>query len=212
MCRGSAVENVGSSSVVGETGHVTVLLITVDTNELDEGRIQRLRGALDVPHELACVTVTARERGSGFRTDLRVVPETVVWGESRWGEGVWGGPIPELLVLGESPLGLAVLGSDGHVDVLETALGIISAGSFPKLGSRDELSYGERRQLRDAMIFEAHVGARRHLFVTKDEKGFTRHGRRERLQTLGQTWIRLPSELESAATAGELAAFLKPPG
>ncbi len=190
---------------------MSVLLITVDTNQLDERRIGRLRAALDVPHELAYVTVTARERGSGLRTEMTAVPETMVWGESQWGEGVWGGPIPEVLVLDESTLGLAVLGSEGHVDVFETALRIISAGSFPQIGSRDELSHGERHQLRDAMIFEAHVRARRHVLVTEDAKGFIRDGRRERLETLGQTWIRLPSELESAAAAGELAAFLKPP-
>lgn len=191
---------------------MTPLRLTLDTNQLDDCRLDRLRGSLQgVPHELACVTVTARERGIDFRVDMKTIHETAIWGESRWGEGAWGGPIPELLVLDESTLDEAVLGSDGHVDIFETALRVISNGSFPRLGKRESLSDGERRQLRDAMVFEAHVRARRHVLVTLEAKGFTEGGRRESLQRLGRTWILMPSELESATSLGQLERFFRFP-
>jgi hypothetical protein len=174
------------------------LLLTVDTNQLDAPRIERIRSAIRVPFELACISVTTRKRGEmTLVSDLVSVPETMVWGESRWGEGVWGGPIPELLVLDESPLGDAILGDDGHVDVFETALRVISAGSFPPPGSREFLTAGQRRQLRDAMIFEAHARARRHVLVTADARGFINDGRRETLEALGRTRIVTPGELEA---------------
>src|SRR2546425_12957854 len=40
------------------------------------------------------------------------IPETDVWGESRWGQGVWGGTIRETLTLDESRLDFAVLAAD----------------------------------------------------------------------------------------------------
>ena len=65
-----------------------------------------------------------------------------VWRESRWGGAVWGGPIPEAWVPGESVLGEAVLAGDDHVHVFETALVIISDGSFPPSGKRETLTGG----------------------------------------------------------------------
>jgi hypothetical protein len=174
------------------------LLVTVDTNQFDTTRIERIRTAIRVPFELACISVTTRERSEmALIGDLLSIPESIVWGESRWGEGVWGSPIPELLLLDESHLGHAVHGEDGHVSVFETALRVISAGSFPPPGSRESLTAGQRRQLRDAMIFEAHTRARRHVLVTADAKGFINDGRRETLEALGRTRILTPHELEA---------------
>jgi hypothetical protein len=188
------------------------LLLTLDTNMLDDERIERLRAAIDVPHEFAIVTVSGRERGqsSTFQVTVAVVPEPFVWGESRWGEGVWGGPIPELFVIGEAPLGSAMLADGIHVDVFESALRIIGGGSFPAPGKRDNMSPGHVHQLRDAMIYEAHVRQRRHVLVTLDAKGFIRDGRRERLERLGATRILSPDELLDLANADGLADLLPP--
>jgi hypothetical protein len=190
---------------------VAALLLTLDTNQLDDDRLGRFSAMIPVPHELACVTVSERERGAGLDVKLGAVPETMVWGESRWGEATWGGPISELFVLDESLLdGGAVLAAEGHVDVLESALTIISNGSFPARGERDSLSEGQRRQLRDAMIFEAHVRHRRHALVTDDARGFIKDGRRPKLERLGQTRIVTFAEFEEASIAGTLMALLEP--
>jgi hypothetical protein len=179
------------------------LLITIDTNQLDKHRIERLQALLYLPHRIAFVSVTGRERGD-VSWNIESIPETLVWGESRWDEAVWSAPIPEVWVLGESPLGEAVLAGENHVDVFETALVIISAGSFPAARKRDDLKGGQLRQLRDAMIFEAHVRERRHLLVTEDAKGFISQGRRAKLEQLGRTHILTPEELETISLRREL--------
>ena len=79
---------------------------------------------------------------------LETIPETAVWGESRWGTGVWGS-------------------NESH-SRLEEILGIIGSGSFP--AKREELTAGQRRQLRDAMIVEARIRAGRDIFVTNDAR------------------------------------------
>jgi hypothetical protein len=202
----AAVEN-----PVVDPSQAEPLLVTLDTTELDDDRFGRVRAAMSIPYELAYVTVSARERGDELPFVCELVPETGVWDESRWGESVWGGPIPELLVLDESRLDEAVLADDGHVDVLETALQIIASGSFPRAGERTDLSQGQRHQLRDAMVFEAHVRHRRHVLVTNDQRGFIHHGRRRKLQYLGRAWIMTLEELEERASADQLTALLSPP-
>lgn len=185
------------------------LLVTVDTNVLDERQITDLRASTTgVAVEFATVTVNERERGV-VDLDVRVVPETAVWGESRWGEAVWGGPIPELMVLDETPLGSGVLASDAGVDVFERVLSIVSSGSFPKPGARDSLTDPQRRQLRDAMAFEAHLRQRRHVFVSDDKKAFISHGRREALEALGQTHILTSTEFITLGPGGISGLELK---
>jgi hypothetical protein len=61
-----------------------------------------------------------------------------------------------------------VLAGDDSPPRLEAILAIVSAGSFPKPGQRVSLTHGERRQLRDAMILEAHAREGRDVFVTND--------------------------------------------
>ena len=181
----------------------TPLRVTLDTNQLDQVQVDRLGELLPSPHELAIVSVSARERDE--TAELRTITETAVWGESRWGEAVWGGdPVGEPFVIGESPLGVGVVVDDAHADILESALSVISNGSFPPPGNRDDLSDGQRRQLRDAMIFEAHARAGRHVFVTNDRKGFINDGRRETLQALGRTRIVTPLEVEQLALSGSI--------
>lgn len=184
------------------------LLVTLDTNVLDAAEVASLQLGLEIPCQFAAVTVSMRERGEANNLSIASVPETLVWGESRWGEAVWGGPIPELLVLDESPLGSGVVAGDQEVDVLEAALRIISNGSFSPPGRREDLSPGARRQLRDAMVFEAHVRQRRHVLVTGDTRGFVNGGRREALERLGRTRILTPAEFREHVVSGRLGELL----
>lgn len=172
-----------------------LILITLDTTELDRERAPRLETVLPKDILVAVVTVSLRERNwSPGTQSLAVILETGVWDESEWGNFVWGGTISEALVLDESQLASAKL--DGDADLFEKVLTIISNGSFPPPGDRGNLAVGHRHAMRDAMIFSAHVRERRVLFITKDAKGFVNDGRRERLQDVGKTVIRSLEELE----------------
>lgn len=161
--------------------------ITLDTNVLDDETEGLTEAAQGNGFEFARVTVTDREvEDTPYQVHLiglGEVAETTVWGESRWGEAVW--------AAGESSL--------------ERILQIISNGSFPR--RRDSLGDGERRQLRDAMIFEAHIREARNIFVTKDHKAFIRDGRREKLEATFKTQIMVPEEfkalLQKAAQQGD---------
>jgi hypothetical protein len=172
------------------------LRVTVDTNVLDEEKLIRIQGATaDLDVQLAFTTVAERER-PGSRSELVVVEdpvrETMVWDEGRWGESVWGEPIHESAILGESVVGLAVISGDESASRLEEILRAIGGGSFPKPGMRDDLTPGERRQLRDAIALEAHARESRDVFVSDDVKAFGRGGddpRRHRLEALCQTRI-----------------------
>lgn len=154
--------------------------VTLDTN-VDPHELIRM-----VPHgefDFAAVSVTDREvegtrYGKAFRS-LKRVTESGVWGESKWGRVRWSKP-----------------------GCLERALHIISHGSFPKVGQRDHLTDRQRRQLRDAMIFCAHVRESREIFVSDDLKAFVNQGRREMLQTEFNTTI---------MTRGEFLAAFGPP-
>jgi hypothetical protein len=170
-----------------------MLRVTVDTNVLDTDKVRRIRDAvqgLDI--ELAPTTVTIRER-PGNPPRAQVVPETMVWGESRWEEGVWGPspPVSETWTLGESPLGMAALGDDESPSRFEAVLKVISNGSFPKLGARDSLTHGEQNQLRDAMILEAHARECRDILISNDVKAFIGKdgSKRRRLEALSGSRI-----------------------
>ncbi|NLP06058.1 hypothetical protein GX411_08935 [Candidatus Fermentibacteria bacterium] len=123
---------------------------------------------------LALVRTSDREAcGSGDLPDgcdVMRIPEPGVWGDGKWdGFGYWCGPEDE--------------------EGLEEVLGIIGKGSFPPRGSRGKLSPGQRRQMRDAMIFTSHVRHGHDVFVTEDLKGFISNGRRELLQDRFSTRI-----------------------
>ena len=188
---------------------VPVLRVTLDTNTIDHrARIEAACAGLNV--ELAYTTVTDREtEGTSRATSGSGVTETGVWDESRWGQFVWGGsvnetgvydesrydsgavyaeePVRETAVLGEWRLGEAVLGGDESQPMLEIILRVIGGGSFPS--QRENLTRGERRQLRDAMILEAHHRDQRDVLVTEDAKAFINDGRRELLEALCVTRI-----------------------
>lgn len=202
-----------------------MLRVTVDTNAIGEWDRERMRSACataDHEVEFAHTSVTDREIEG---TDVAAPPatlaetgvydestydsgavyaeplvETGVWNESRWGEFRWGS-IPETFAIGESRLGQGALGEDVSPSRFEAILAAISNGSFPPHGERDTLTHGERRQLRDAMILETHARERRDVFVTNDERGFIRHGKREALQGICGTRI---------MTVDEFCEFLAP--
>ena len=122
-----------------------LLLITIDTNIVDPKEVALLEAVLtDIPHEIGFVSVTEREHGYEIGYLGRRVTESGVWGESSWGSSNWSGPTPAQFVVGEStvapdgaiPGHYDVVASDGNL--LESALSIISAGSFPKIGHREE--------------------------------------------------------------------------
>jgi hypothetical protein len=144
--------------------------VTLDTNVLDADKIARIHQAVEgLDVELAPTTVSVREHPESA-TPAGMVAETFVWGESSWGEGVWGPspPVNETLTLGESRLGMAALGGDESPIRMEVILDVMTNRSFPKPGRREALTKGQRRQLRDAMILEAHSRDGREVLVSDD--------------------------------------------
>jgi len=123
------------------------------------------------------VSVTPREfEGTGFLVELKPL-----------------GEIYETGVYGQSRYGRAIYGSKETQANREEILQIISSGSFPQ--DCQNLSNGHHRQLRDAMIFHAHVREGRDIFVTNDIRGFVNDGRREKLQERFNTKIMTSEEL-----------------
>jgi hypothetical protein len=116
---------------------------TVSSRERARDRGQQ---ALDVPHE-----------------DLIAAPVD---------HPLWEAALRETAVLGEWRLGLSVLAADDAPAKFEVILKIIASGSFPKPADRETLALGQRRQFRDAMIFEAHVREGRDVFVSDDRAAF----------------------------------------
>ncbi len=104
----------------------------------------------------------------------------------------WGPVVKETALFGESAFGECVLGEGAD---LEGILRILTSGSFPKPGDRDDLSDGERRQLRDALIFEAHIRDGRDVFVTLDGAFFGKEdGNKLILEKSHSTRIMRPGE------------------
>ena len=187
-----------------------LLLITIDTNTVDPKEVAPLEAMLtDIPHGIGFVSVTEREHGYEIGYLGHRVTETGVWGESSWGSSNWSGPTPARFVVGEStvapdgaiPGNYDVVGDDGNL--LERTLSIISAGSFPKRGHRENLTSNVRRQLRDAMIFEAHVRAGRHVRCSEysDRSGFGCCVDRWRAR-VGAVWVSTVRSFEIARTNG----------
>ncbi len=150
--------------------------VTLDTNIAP---VERVTGAVPAADfDFAVISVTDREL-SGSPVQVSVAPV---------------GRIPETLVLGESVLGQAVLGGSRDADCFEQTLAIISNSAFPRPEQRGNLTPGQRRQLRDAMIFCAHVRARREILVTNDARGFIDGGRRTILEERFSTKIMTADE------------------
>lgn len=158
-----------------------MLKVTIDTNVYPTTAEARQElAALAQRHDLDIVIVSVSKRemkDSDIQVEFEEISEACVWGESPRGEARWGADrtggktISEAVVLGETPLGSGRLGTAPDVDLNEV-LDVISNGSFPPSGKRKELSAGQRRQLRDAMILEAHIFHRRDVFVSNDAKAY----------------------------------------
>lgn len=177
-----------------------MLKVTLDSNVLktDFAKIRAAAGSQEV--ELAYTTVTLREDARDEGQDEFVVAETGVYDESTYDSGAVYAETPhvyETLVLGESRIGLAVIGGDASP--FEAILKIISNGSFPKSGERENLTRRRRAQLRDAMILEAHTRERRDILVSNDATAYIGKGgaRRQLLETVCQTKILTVSEFLS---------------
>ena len=152
-----------------------MITVTVHTSIFSDD----LRAVLELKgFSFAAVTVTERElTGHRLAVQLRQissVPEVAVWGESTWGTGLRGGP----------PEGAC----------FEDLLRLIGNGSFPPSGKRDNLTTGQRHQLRDAVILCAHVHAGLDIFLTNDLKAFVQHGRPEKLEAAYKTRIMTQDE------------------
>jgi len=160
------------------------LRITVDTNVVPVEPVLHAARGLQV--DVVITTVTAREMGSKWEPELsmlRVIPET------------W--------VMGESPLGVAALGSTSDAQLFEKTLTAISNGSFPQPGDRGRLTAGQQRQLRDAMIFCTHVRERRDIFITNDVTAFGDEAtvQRRRFDEMATTRIMTLTEFERFCAA-----------
>jgi hypothetical protein len=191
---------------------VEPLRVTLDTNQLDAERIVALREAAQnagVAVEFCTVTVNIRERGHS--AGLEAVLESAVWGESEWGTSRWSEPLGEPFVIGESLIGQGVIVGDDTASIYDAALRIVSNGGVrPKNGKRVELTDGNRRHIRDAMTFAAHVRERRHVLISLD-KHLSGPSNRPKLQSLGQTWILTPAEFVTRAASGGLDRLRTPP-
>lgn len=133
--------------------------VTIDTNILPAKALMDL--ASECGFSLQLVTVTGREiEGTDLveeASSLGQISETWVFGEGRFGE--------------------AVLGDIRDAKNFESILHTLSSGSFPK--NRDKLTSRQLNQLRDAIILQSHVRTGNSIFVSNDERGFIRHGKRE---------------------------------
>lgn len=155
-----------------------MLKVTLDTNAVEQrthARIAEACGAAGVPVEIVQTSVTARElEGSSIDAPGPLILETAVFGESRYGQ--------------------AVYGSELDAERYEEILRVIGHGSFPPRGKRDSLTRGQRRQLRDAIILSARSREGRAVFVTDDKRAFISHGKREALEAICGTRIRIADE------------------
>jgi hypothetical protein len=167
----------------------SIRTVTFDTGIIVDHKFERI-DILDLAKknslEIAVVSVTERELNGTLKSIIEVdtIPETIVWDETPWGDGVWAEAVPESFILGESPLGVGVLSDDKTAAAFEFILNTISNGAFPRSGKRDNLSEGERKQLRDAMIFEAHVRSGRDIFVSNDRRAFIGKAHQEKRRAL----------------------------
>jgi hypothetical protein len=159
-----------------------MLKVTFDTNVVPVKHAERkaLESALAGKRvDIQVVTVTERElKGTSIAMEFKSLAETMVWDESLWDQAVWAEK--------------ATPGSPNPVD-LEVILKIISNGSFPNPGARSSLSEGQKRQLRDAMILEAHARERRAVLVSNDARAFGRPGEPLRMKLVALLDTRIMS-------------------
>jgi hypothetical protein len=157
-----------------------MLSVTADSTVLEREMTLVREASAGLPVEILPTTVTLREHKKLLPSATPVVAVSGVYDESVYDSGAVyadepqdaARAIPETMVLDQSMLGFAVLGDDDAPARFEQILRIISDGSFPKLGRRDNLTEGETHQLRDAMVLEAHARERRDVLISGDRTAF----------------------------------------
>jgi hypothetical protein len=156
--------------------------VTLDTNSVDDEKV--IEAAHTAGYVVTHTSVTDRELdGSDV---VAPIPAQIV----------------ESFVFGESCFGSGALAPDLDEVIFEKLLKIISNSSFPATGRRGNLTKGQRRQLRDAMILSAHIRDSRDIFVTNDVKGFIADGRRALLEREFETKIMTSTEFIEMCTSG----------
>lgn len=157
---------------------VEIATATLDTNVFPAEALVTCASRVGIA--AAVITVSRREvEGSTLVEEvsaLESIAETGVFGESRFGE--------------------AVFGSGSDAQCLERALELLSNRAFPLRGNRDTLTDGQRRQLRDAMILCAHVRSGRDVLVSNDRRAFVDNGRRQAIATIFGTRVMTVAEFE----------------
>jgi len=156
----------------------------LDTNTLppDEwlGPVDR------APFEFAVVSVTAVEMsGTSYSVHLAPLEQ-----------------IEKLVPYGVGPYGVGPYGGTIDKDCLRRALSIITAGAFTDPDRVTGLTTGELRQRRDAEIICVHAREKREIFVTRDEKGFIREGRRAEFEAAFVARIMTPEEFVRTFRSG----------
>lgn len=138
--------------------------VTVDTNIFPIADIENL--ALKAGYMLEVISVTNRELEATDLSEtagkLTETLETLHFGEGAWGRAVWG--------------------SITDAEHFEAILHIISSGGYPK--DRENVTPKQKNQRRDALILQAHIRSGKTIFISNDERGFVKHGKREKLETM----------------------------
>jgi len=158
--------------------------VTLDTNSVDDEKV--IEAAHTAGNVVTHTSVTDRELDGSDVVAVAPIPVQIV----------------ESFVFGESCFGSGALAPDLDEVIFEKLLKIISNGSFPTIGRRENLTKGQRRQLRDAMILSAHIRESRDIFVTNDVKGFIADGRRALLEREFETKIMTSTEFIDMCTSG----------
>ena len=149
----------------------TMNTVTLDTNLVDNEKV--IEAACSAGYVVTHTSVTDRELDGSDVVAATPIPAHIV----------------ESFVFGDTCFGSGVLAPDSAEVITEKLLKIISNGSFPAIGGRENLTKPQRRQLRDAMILCAHIREGRDIFVTNDVKGFIADGRRELIEREFETRI-----------------------
>ncbi|CAI8936373.1 hypothetical protein [Pseudomonas chlororaphis] len=138
--------------------------VTVDTNIFPIADIKDL--VTRAGYSLEVISVTNRElEGTDLSEaagELTETLETFHFGEGSWGRMVWG--------------------SVTDAEDFEKILQVISSGGYPK--DRENVTQKQINQRRDALILQAHIRSSKKIFVSNDERGFVKHGRRETLEAM----------------------------
>ena len=170
-----------------------MLKLTLDTNCIDHEEL--LRCAQAAGADVATFSVSRKETsGSSFAARLEtmtVIAEQSVFADGLFTDNFWADRV------WRSGANVTYRREDGDKvvgDPFEEVLAVISNRSFPSSGARRNLSAGQRRQFRDAMMLSLHAQHQRDVFISADEKAFVKDGRRDRLERMLSTKIVTPKE------------------